>query len=144
MAQRAFLEEVLLSHFEARQLQTQAVTAMPLYPTEAVLWDDNQVPDMHYTGALLPRAAQLVPALCAAPSQQNAGVAHSCTWHDKACLDCLMLRSMRVSIYGMLSRGDVPGAAQAQPAVPDHHGLPAAQLPPLPPGGHLRDPGGHC
>ena len=48
---RDFLEEVLLSAFEARQLQTQAVTAMPLYPTEAVLWDDNQVPDMHYTGA---------------------------------------------------------------------------------------------
>lgn len=47
---REFLEEVLLSSFEQRQLQTQAVTAMPLYPTEAILWDDNQVPDMHYTG----------------------------------------------------------------------------------------------
>ena len=23
---------------------------MPLYPTEAVLWDENQVPSTHYTG----------------------------------------------------------------------------------------------
>ena len=50
---REFLEEVLLATFEQRQLQTQAVTAMPLYPTEAILWDDNQVPDMHYTGTTL-------------------------------------------------------------------------------------------
>ena len=55
-AKRAFLEEVLLASFEARQLQTRAVTAMPLYPTEAILWDDNQVPDMHYTGAPGPSA----------------------------------------------------------------------------------------
>ena len=48
---REFLEEVMLTTYEQRTSQTEAVNAMPLYPTEAILWDDNQVPDVHYTGA---------------------------------------------------------------------------------------------
>lgn len=30
--------------------QAEVVNAMPLYPTEAVLFDENQVPSVHYTG----------------------------------------------------------------------------------------------
>lgn len=48
---REFLEEVMLATYAQRTSQTEAVNAMPLYPTEAILWDDNQVPDVHYTGA---------------------------------------------------------------------------------------------
>ena len=45
-----FLREVLLTSFERRRFQTEVINAMPLYPTEAVLWDENQVPSTHYTG----------------------------------------------------------------------------------------------
>lgn len=42
----------MLATFESKISQTDAVNAMPLYPTEGILWDDNQVPNVHYTGAL--------------------------------------------------------------------------------------------
>ena len=48
---RDFLEDVLVAAFEKRRSQTAAINAMPLYPTERVLWDENQVPSIHYTGA---------------------------------------------------------------------------------------------
>ena len=47
-----FLEEVLCQSYESRVSQMAAVNAIPLYPTETILWDDNQVPDVHYTGEL--------------------------------------------------------------------------------------------
>lgn len=53
---RDFLEEAMVATYEARVSQTEAVNAMPMYPTEGILWDDNQVPDVHYTGR---------PAACA-------------------------------------------------------------------------------
>ncbi|BDA47113.1 probable NFX1-type zinc finger-containing protein 1 at C-terminar half [Coccomyxa sp. Obi] len=45
-----FLAEVVVSRYERQKSQTEVVNAMPLYPTEAILWDDNQVPQVHYTG----------------------------------------------------------------------------------------------
>jgi len=45
-----FLIEVVVSKYERRKSQTDTVNAMPLYPTEAILWDENQVPKVHYTG----------------------------------------------------------------------------------------------
>ena len=45
-----FLMEVVVSKYERRRSQTETVNAMPLYPTEAILWDENQVPKVHYTG----------------------------------------------------------------------------------------------
>ena len=45
-----FLVEVVVSKYERRRSQTETVNAMPLYPTEAILWDENQVPKVHYTG----------------------------------------------------------------------------------------------
>ena len=45
-----FLREALLTAYEKRRFQTEVINAMPLYPTEAVLWDENQVPSTHYTG----------------------------------------------------------------------------------------------
>ena len=60
MGRRDFLEEVMMFACEARTSQTEAVNAMPLYPTEAILWDDNQVPDVHYTGVPV-REAGAVP-----------------------------------------------------------------------------------
>ena len=45
-----FLVEVVVSKYERRRSQTETVNAMPLYPTEAILGDENQVPKVHYTG----------------------------------------------------------------------------------------------
>ena len=45
-----FLIEVVVSKYERRKSQRDTVNAMPLYPTEAILWDENQVPKVHYTG----------------------------------------------------------------------------------------------
>lgn len=38
-----FLKEVLVAKYEKKRLQREAVNAMPLYPTEAILWDKHQV-----------------------------------------------------------------------------------------------------
>jgi intron-binding protein aquarius len=31
-------------------LQLDAINALPLYPTESLLWDENVVPSINYTG----------------------------------------------------------------------------------------------
>lgn len=49
-ADPSFLVEVAVSRFERQKSQTEIVNAMPLYPTESILWDENQVPQVHYTG----------------------------------------------------------------------------------------------
>ena len=46
--------EVMVSTYERRRFQTEVINELPLYPTEAVLWDENQVPDVHYTGTSYP------------------------------------------------------------------------------------------
>lgn len=38
-----FLRNILLEKYEKRRLQREAINSMPLYPTEAVLWDKHQV-----------------------------------------------------------------------------------------------------
>lgn len=58
-----FLKEVFFTSFERRRFQTEAINLMPLYPTEAVLWDENQVPSTHYTGAPITSAPSQVSAL---------------------------------------------------------------------------------
>uniref|UniRef100_A0A1D2ABG5 Intron-binding protein aquarius n=2 Tax=Auxenochlorella protothecoides TaxID=3075 RepID=A0A1D2ABG5_AUXPR len=45
-----FLVEVAVTAYERRRLQAETVNAMPLYPTERVLFDEHQVPTLHYTG----------------------------------------------------------------------------------------------
>ena len=45
-----FLMEVVVSAFEKRRSQRQAIAEMPLYPNEEVLWDENVVPSIAYTG----------------------------------------------------------------------------------------------
>ncbi|KAL3158109.1 hypothetical protein ABBQ32_011710 [Trebouxia sp. C0010 RCD-2024] len=45
-----FLMEVMVTTYERRRFQTEVINELPLYPTEAILWDENQVPDVHYTG----------------------------------------------------------------------------------------------
>lgn len=47
---RDFLEEVMLATFERRPSQREAVNALPLYPNEDVMWDENLVPSINYTG----------------------------------------------------------------------------------------------
>ncbi len=42
--------EVMVSTYERRRFQTEVINELPLYPTESILWDENQVPDVHYTG----------------------------------------------------------------------------------------------
>jgi hypothetical protein len=56
-----FLVEVVVSKYERQKSQTETVNAMPLYPTEAILWDDNQVPKVHYTGHFLHLACSSSP-----------------------------------------------------------------------------------
>lgn len=50
-----FLTEVMLATYERRRFQTDFINEMPLYPTERLLWDENQVPSAHYTGASAPQ-----------------------------------------------------------------------------------------
>ena len=45
-----FFMEVVVSAFEKRRSQRQAIAEMPLYPNEEVLWDENMVPSIAYTG----------------------------------------------------------------------------------------------
>jgi intron-binding protein aquarius len=69
-ADRAFVTEVLLRTYERRKFQTEVINEMPLYPTEAVLWDENQVPSVHYTGALeekFPPPSPSHPSCCSPP-----------------------------------------------------------------------------
>lgn len=48
-----FVQEVMLGAFERRKSQRDVINAMPLYPTEGILWDETQIPNVHYTGTLL-------------------------------------------------------------------------------------------
>lgn len=45
-----FLTEVMVSTFEKRQSQKEAINALPLYPNEQVMWDESVVPSINYTG----------------------------------------------------------------------------------------------
>ncbi|CAM9599683.1 unnamed protein product, partial [Choristocarpus tenellus] len=51
---KAFLLEVLLNHFSERDSQLQQVNELPLYPNEALLWDENLVPlGQFYSGKVM-------------------------------------------------------------------------------------------
>ncbi|CAL9183877.1 unnamed protein product [Musa hybrid cultivar] len=45
-----FLVEVLVSFFEKRQSQKEAINALPLYPNEQIMWDESLVPSINYSG----------------------------------------------------------------------------------------------
>ncbi|KAJ6841095.1 intron-binding protein aquarius [Iris pallida] len=45
-----FLVEVMISFFEKRQSQKEAINAMPLYPNEQIMWDESLVPSINYSG----------------------------------------------------------------------------------------------
>lgn len=45
-----FLVEVLVSFFEKRQSQKDAINALPLYPNEQIMWDESLVPSINYSG----------------------------------------------------------------------------------------------
>lgn len=47
---RDFLIEVMVSYFEKRQSQKEAINALPLYPNEQVMWDESVVPSINYSG----------------------------------------------------------------------------------------------
>lgn len=47
---RQLLLEILVSHHERRPSQLEAINALPLYPTEQILWDENIVPSEFYNG----------------------------------------------------------------------------------------------
>jgi intron-binding protein aquarius len=44
------LLEVATAYHERRISQLDAINALPLYPTESLLWDENVVPSINYTG----------------------------------------------------------------------------------------------
>ncbi|KAF8404573.1 hypothetical protein HHK36_009460 [Tetracentron sinense] len=45
-----FLIEVVISFFEKRQSQKEAINALPLYPNEKIMWDESLVPSINYSG----------------------------------------------------------------------------------------------
>ncbi|KAF9611000.1 hypothetical protein IFM89_026306 [Coptis chinensis] len=45
-----FLIEVMVSFFEKRQSQKEAINALPLYPNEQIMWDESLVPSINYSG----------------------------------------------------------------------------------------------
>ncbi|KAF5742437.1 intron-binding protein aquarius [Tripterygium wilfordii] len=45
-----FLVEVMVSFFEKQQSQKEAINALPLYPNEQIMWDENLVPSINYSG----------------------------------------------------------------------------------------------
>lgn len=47
---REFLLEIFLFENRKRQSQINAINEMSLYPDEKVLWDEDLVPDINYTG----------------------------------------------------------------------------------------------
>jgi intron-binding protein aquarius len=48
--EHSFLLQVATSYHERRISQLDAINALPLYPTEDLLWDENVVPSINYTG----------------------------------------------------------------------------------------------
>ncbi|KAJ3709379.1 hypothetical protein LUZ61_013084 [Rhynchospora tenuis] len=47
---RDFLMEIMVSFFEKRQSQKEAINALPLYPNEQIMWDESLVPSINYSG----------------------------------------------------------------------------------------------
>lgn len=45
-----FLREVIVSHFERRRFRREVLNEMPLYPTEELLFDENRIPSVNYSG----------------------------------------------------------------------------------------------
>lgn len=45
-----FLIEVMVSYFEKKQSQKEAINALPLYPNEQIMWDESLVPSINYSG----------------------------------------------------------------------------------------------
>ncbi|KAI3845892.1 hypothetical protein MKX03_024501 [Papaver bracteatum] len=45
-----FLLEVMVSFFEKRQSQKEAINALPLYPDEQIMWDESLIPSVNYSG----------------------------------------------------------------------------------------------
>ena len=78
-----FLQEIMVSTYERRRFQTEVINEMPLYPTETVLWDENQVPDVHYTGVLPGQVC------CGASCCTKCGWAVTETAAPSAALHCL-------------------------------------------------------
>lgn len=60
----SFLTEVMLASYERRKSQREVINDMPLYPTEAVLFDEKQIPSVHFTGrfSVLPAPAPELPS----------------------------------------------------------------------------------
>jgi intron-binding protein aquarius len=46
----AVLKESLIQYFEARKSHMELLREMPMYPTEAIMWDESVVPSSRYTG----------------------------------------------------------------------------------------------
>lgn len=45
---RRLLLDLIVNRYERTTFQLQKINSMPLYPTEAVVWDRNLVPDQYY------------------------------------------------------------------------------------------------
>lgn len=71
---KGFVAEVVMAAYEKRRAQTEIINAMPLYPTEKLLWDENQVPNVQYTGASPAHASGCPCIHCVVTLLRNADV----------------------------------------------------------------------
>jgi hypothetical protein len=63
---RDFLLDVVVSAYQCRALQRAAINAMPLYPTEGLLWDTNQIPTGGSVGQRRRQSEVFCETLCKA------------------------------------------------------------------------------
>ena len=147
---RELLTEVLLGAYERRRFQTELINEMPLYPTERLLWDEHQIPSVNYTGALFGPSSPTAVFIPGRRKSFEVGAEalllqlELMTHHVRAPNLCTRLmistcRSGKLILPPCACRGDMPGAAKAQSAVPDDPRLPPAQLQSVPAGGDVRD-----
>ena len=116
---------------------------MPLYPTENILWDENQIPNVHYTGYFL---SPLLPSLYPLQTLSLLILISVClklrehlkhglpqalfsvccpllplyrsSMHDK--LYIMLIKQGRAdTLKKSICRRDMPGLAQIESAVPD-------------------------
>jgi hypothetical protein len=141
---RAFLEEVVVSHYERRKSQRAAINAMPLYPSEAVLWDEAQVGRRGWMdvgggwgrlgveGCALAGACECIKQ-CTLTLKPSPFPPH----HGPPATN-FTLQNFPPGPLRPLQRRRAPRPPEAQPPVPHGARLFAAQLPPLPAGGRVR------
>lgn len=91
------LLEALVSHHERRMSQLEAINALPLYPTEDILWDENIVPSEYYNG----ESEKCLHEVVIQPLRSHTCISHS------ACLALPKLNLQFLTLHDYLLRNFV-------------------------------------